>query len=167
MEVVIIIIAVGTLLVAVLTFLALVTDWFKRTIPIEFGFRLDNSVVGELTLSSGDAAKPIFMRFHNSGQTTMIGLVFDIRFLLPLSLSGTDSALSHIPGKTVHGRVSDQSYYLLRYSDLELVGLGNLDFRVELNTTDKTPGTYKVLVTVYSTQRDYKFKKTELFLIMT
>lgn len=167
MDLVLIIITGGTFIVAVLTFFTSVTEWFKRSIPIELGFLIDDSVVTDLLLSSGDPEKPIFLRFCNYGRTTLVGLVFDIRFLHPLSLSGSPSALTLIPGKTVHGRVSDESYYLIRYSDIELVGLDKIDFRVELNTKGKTPGTYKVLVTVYSTQRDYKFKKTELSIKIT
>ena len=160
-------IGAGTLVVAVLTLLASVTDWFKRVIPIQYGFLVDNTIVGDLALSTGDPAKPILLRFHNSGQTTLTGVVLDIRFLRPLTLSGTQTALSFLPGKTTHGRTPDESYYLIRYSELEVVGKDNLDFRVELDTTGKSPGTYRVLVTAYSTQQDYKYKKLELTMRMT
>jgi hypothetical protein len=43
-----------------------------------------------------------------------------------------------------------------------MAGGDNLDFRVELNTKGQSPGTFKVPVTIYSTQQDYKFKKSEL-----
>lgn len=161
------VIPVGALIMTVLIFLASVTDWFKKSIPVKFGFLVDGSIVTNLSLSSGDPEKPIFLRFCNRGRITLVGLIFNIQFLHPLSLSGSSSALSLIPGKTVHGRVSDRSYYLIRYSDIELVGLGKKDFRIELNTKGKTPGTYKVLITVYSTQKDYEFKKIELSIEIT
>jgi hypothetical protein len=166
-DIVPIVLGAGTLAVAALTFLASVTNWFKRSIPIEYGFLVDDSIVKNLNLSTGDPAKPINLRFHNSAQTTLTGVVLDIRFLHPLALSGTQTALSFMPGKTTHARTADGSYYLIRYSELEMVGQDKLDFRVELNTQGKSPGTYKVLVTAYSTQQDYKYKKSDLFIRMT
>jgi uncharacterized membrane protein len=66
----------------------------------------------------------------------------------------------------VHGRVQDESYYLIRYSELDLPGETDIDFRVELNTQNKTPGTYKVSVIAYSTQQSYNYKKQDLSLVM-
>lgn len=160
-------VTIGTFLAAVLTFLATVTDWFKHEIPVEFGFLLNDSIVDNLDLSSGDAAKPISLRFRNTGSTTLAGLVLNMEFMEPISLSGTDSALTLVPGKTVHGRIKDQNYYLIRYEDIMLLGQRQLDFRVELNTRNKSPGISKVLVSVYSTQSHYKFKKIELSIHMS
>lgn len=157
-----IIIAGATFVVALLAFLASVTPWFKQTIPIQFGFLMDDKIVQQMELSTGDPTKPIFLRFHNSGKGTLTGVVLDIRFYRPLSLSATGQALSFIPGKTTHGRTPDKSYYLIRYSELEMVGDEDMDFRVELNTQNQTPGTYNVGITAYSTQRDQKYKKSEL-----
>lgn len=165
-NIILIILGASTLLVATLAFLATITDWFKKRIPIDYGFLLDKKIVNELSLSTGDEAKPIFLRFHNVGETTLTGVILDIRFLKPIGLSGTQAALTFIPGKTIHGRTEDKSYYLLRYSELEMVAKDKLDFRVELNTKGKSPGTYKVLVTIYSTQHDYKYKKSELLIKM-
>ena len=158
--------ASGTFVVALLTFLSSTTDWFKRTIPIQFGFLVDNEILEKLELSTGDPAKPIFFRFHNSRKSTLTGLVFDIRFHRPIGLSGTGQALTYIAGKTTHGLIPDNSYYLYRHSELVMAGEENMDFRVELNTQNKPPGTYKVTVTVYSTQKDYKYKKVELLISM-
>ncbi len=47
-----------------------------------------------------------------------------------------------------------------------LLGQKHLDFRVELNTKDKSPGVYQVRVAVYSTQSTHKFKKAELSIHM-
>jgi len=165
-NIILILLGASTLLVATLAFLATITDWFKKRIPIDCGFLLNEEIVNELNLSTGDEAKPIFLRFHNKGETTLTGVILDIRFLKPIVLSGTQKALTFIPGKTTHGRTEDKSYYLVRYAELEMVGRDNLDFRVELNTKGQSPGTYRVLVTIYSTQQDYKFKKSELTIKM-
>ena len=141
-------VASGTFLLAGLTFLSFTTDWFKRKIPVEFGFIFNDSIANKLSLSSGDAAKPISLRFRNSGRTTLLGLVFNIELLEPISISGSNSAITEFPGKTIHGRFTDQGYYLIRYEDVLLLGQGQLDFRVELNTRDKSPGVHRVLVTV-------------------
>jgi len=108
---------------------------------------------------------PFFAPLYSS-KTTLTGVVVDMRFLYPITLSGTESALSYIPGKTTHGRMPDKSFYHIRHSELDIVGHSDMDFRVELNTQGKSPGTYKVIVTVYSTQQDYKYMKSELTLIM-
>jgi hypothetical protein len=165
-NVILIIIAGATFAVALLAFLASVTSWFKQTIPIQCGFLMDDKIVQQIAVSTGDPAKPIFLRFHNSAKGTLTGVVLDIRFYRPLSLSGTQQALSIIPGKTIHGRTPDKSYYLIRYSELEMVGDIDMDFRVELNTQNKTPGTCNVGITAYSTQQGQKYKKSELSIIM-
>jgi len=167
MNIALVIVGIGTFLVATLTFLASITDLFKRSIPIKYGFLLDGALTADISLSTGDPAKPITLRFHNSAQTTLTGIVLDVRFLRPLTLSGTQTALTFIPGKTTHGKTPDESFYLIRYSELEMAGQDNFDFRVELGTKGKSPGTYKVLVTAYSTQQDYKCKKAKLQIKMT
>jgi len=163
---ILIIIAAATFIVAFLTLLASVTSWFKQNIPIQFGFLVDDKILQQIELSTGDSAKPIFLRFRNSGKGTLTGVVIDLRFYRPLTLSGTGQALTFIPGKTTHGQTPDNSYYLIRHSELEMVGDQDMDFRIELNTQNKAPGTYKVGVTAYSTQQDYKYKKAWLFLLM-
>jgi hypothetical protein len=165
-NIILIILAGATFLVAFLTFLASITSWFKQTISIEFGFLVDDAIVQQIELATGDPAKPICLRFRNSGKGTLTGVVFDIRFHRPLALSSTGEALSFIPGKTTHGRTPDNSYYLIRYSELEMVGDADMDFRVELNTQNMTPGTYKVGVTIYSTQQNSKYSKSELSILM-
>lgn len=167
MDVAVLVIAAATLLVAVLAFLAVVTDWLKRTIPVEVGFLHDESVVVELPVSTGDKAKPITIRIHNKAKTTVTGLVLDMRFLKPLSLSGTGTALSMPLGDSVHGRVPDGSYYLVRYSAFDLFPDQSLDFRVELNLTDTAPQAGRVRTTVYSSQQDYKYRKADLILHIT
>jgi len=161
-----IIIGVATLTVAILTFLALVTSLFKQGIPVEFGFLIDDKIVQHLELATGDPAKPILIRFRNVSKSTLTGIVMDLRFYRPLTLSGTEQALSFIPGKTTHGRPPDNRYYQIRYSELEMPGDESMDFRIELSTEKKTPGTYRVCVTVYSAQQDYKYKKSDLSIQM-
>lgn len=158
---------VGTFIVALLAFLAQVTNWFKPSIPIDFGFLVDNKIQKNLELATGDAAKPIILRCHNNSQMTIRGLVIDIQFLKPLALSGTGTALT-VPttGTLIHGRSEDKSFYLISYSGLDLLGEGNLDFRVELNTTDQTPGTSTVQVRINSIRQDYKYKKLNLSIKM-
>lgn len=87
-----------------------------------------------------------------------------MRFLRPLALSGTGKALSYIQGKTQHGRMPNGRYYHIRHSELVFLGDDKMDFRVELNTAGINPGTYKVMVTVYSTQQEFKYKGAELSL---
>ena len=67
-------------------------------------------------------------------------------------INSTQQALTFIPCKTVRGKAADNKFYLIRYSELEMLGGDNFDIRVELNTQGKSPGTYEVNVTVYSTQ---------------
>lgn len=163
---ILIIIAAGTFIVALLTLFASVTSWFKQTIPIKFGFLVNDRILQQIELSTGDPAKPILLRFRNFGKGTLTGVVLDMRFYRPLGLSGTGQAVTFIPGKTIHGQVPDNSYYLIRHSELEMGGDQNMDFRVELNTQNMTPGTYKVGVIAYSTQEAYKYKKAELSVSM-
>jgi hypothetical protein len=160
------ILGVGTFLVATLAFLAMITDLFKKRIPISYGFLLNEQTVNELDLSTGDEAKPIFLRFRNIGETTLTGVILDIRFLKPIVLSATKTALTYFPGKIIHGRTEDESYYWIRHSELVILGKDKLDFRVELNTKGQSPGTYKVIITIYSTQQAYKLKKSELLIKM-
>jgi len=82
-----------TLIVASLGFLAVITNWFKRTIPIQFGFLRDEKIIDLLNIATGDPAKQLFLRFHNSEKLTLTGLVLDIRFHRPIALSGTEQAL--------------------------------------------------------------------------
>jgi len=159
---ILIIIGIATFTVALLAFLSSVTSWFKQGIPVEFGFLIDDKIVQYLELATGDPAKPLILRFRNIGKSTLTGIVIDLRFYRPLTLSGTEQALSVIPGKTIHGRPPDNRYYHIRYSELEMPGDESMDFRVELSTEKKVPGTYRVCATVYSTQQDYKYKKVDL-----
>jgi len=155
-------IGAGTFIVALLTLLSLITNIFKKKIPLQFGFLVNDKVLDEIDVSSGDPKKPIFFRLKNISKSTLAGIVIDIRFMKPLALSGTNTALSFIPGKTIHGRTTDNSYYLIRYTELEMAGHANADFRVELNTENKSPGSYKIIVTAYSTQQDYNYKREEI-----
>lgn len=166
MTVILIIIGMATLIVATLTFLASVRSWFKQGIPVEFGFLINNKIVQRIEIATGDPAKPLLIRFQNVSKSTLTGIVMDLRFYRPLGLSGTGQALSVIPGKTTHGRPPDNKYYHIRYSELEMPGDESMDFRIELSTENKTPGTYRVGITVYSIQQDYKYKKAYLLIHM-
>ena len=166
-SVVIIILAGGTLIVALLTFLASITDLFKKSIPIDYGFLFDGETVDKLGLSTGDPAKPVVLRFRNSSKCTLTGVVLDMRFHRPLRLSATNRALAVIPGKTEHAKAQDNSYYHIRISELEMFGEENFDYRVELDTKGINPGTYRISVTAYSTQQNYKYKKCDLVVDMS
>lgn len=166
-EIVLLIVAVGTLIVALLTFTAAVTGWFKRTVPVECGFLRDDVLVGDLAVSTGDNAKPVVIRLRNKAKTTLAGLVVELRFLRPLSLSSTNHALALPPGTHAFGRVEDGSYYVIRHSDFDLAPEERLDYRVELDLTGVSPGTGRVPVTIYSVQQDYKYLKKELTLRIT
>ena len=164
MEIALLIVGAGTFVVALLTLLAAVTGLFRRTIPVDCGFLIDESNVTDLKVATGDSAKPVVIRLWNRAKTTVTGLVLDMRFLRPLSLSATNTALVLPTGKTTHGRVEDGSYYLVRHTDFDLFPEETLDYRIELNMSGVSPGTGHVLVTVYSTQQDYKYLKSELVL---
>lgn len=84
-----------------------------------------------------------------------------------MSLSGTDHALTYIPGKTITGRAPDNSFYHIRHSELVLFGNDKLDIRIELNTAGLIPGTYKIESTAYLSEQDYKYKKIELIIKVT
>ncbi len=49
-------------------------------------------------------------------------VVLDMRFHRPLRLSSTQQAVTFIPEKTVHGQTPDNRYYLIRYSEIDMVG---------------------------------------------
>jgi hypothetical protein len=71
-----------------------------------------------------------------------------------------------MPADTIDFSTPDASRYSLVLG-LEMVGRDDLDCRVELNTKGQSPGTYKTIVTIYSTQQDYKLRRSELTIKMT
>jgi len=151
--------------VALLSFLASVTSLFKHTIPVEFGFLFDNKIVQDLDVKTGDPAKNISLRFHNSAKSPLTGVILDVRVRQPLALSGTSEALSFstlnlLPEQIKHGRTPD--FYLIRLSEVNMIGDQNLDFGMELNTQGIRPGTYKIDVLISSLKQNYKDKKAEL-----
>lgn len=163
---VIIILASFTLITAILTFLAQITGIFKKQIPLEYGFLVNDQIKSSLEVATGDPAKNIHLRFRNSKKNTLTGVVTDIHFIRPLSLSATKEALTIIEGKTFHGKTDDNPYYQITHTELNIAGHQHMDFRVQLNTKGKSPGNYTVKVTAYSTQQDYKFKESDLTIIM-
>ena len=162
------------------------SSWFKQTIPIQFGFLMNDKILQKIELSTGDPAKPIFLRFHNSERGTLTGVNLNIRFYRPLVLSGTKSAIDFIPGKTTyegftvisstsshsrgekffHGPSPDNAYYAIRYSELVMTGDEDIDIKVELNTKNIAPGTYRVGVITSSTQPIYDLNQADLFISM-
>ena len=80
----------------------------------------------------------------------------------PLSLSGTTAALETIEGKTQYGRDEREGHYLIRHWDIDFLAEQSMDFRVELNTQGLSPGTYQVLVAVFSRERDFKNRRSVL-----
>lgn len=180
---------IATLIIAFLMLLItlpITSSWFKQTIPIQFGFFMDKKIHQKIELSTGDPGKAIFLRFHNSEKEALTGVTLNIRFYRPLALSGTEHALEFIPGKATyegagytfstsnpsqgeksfHGPSSDDTYYAIRHSELVMTGDEDIDIRVELNTQNITPGTYRVEVITYSTQPGYKKKQGDLFISM-
>ena len=166
LNLILILIGLGTFSVALFTFLSIITEWFKRKIPLEFGFLLDNATTTQLNISSGDPSKPIFLRFHNTSKTTLTGVVLDIRIIRPLRLS-SGRAVTYIPGKTIHGRSPGNAFYHIRHSELVLFGNDTLDFRIMLNTSGLTPGTYRIESAAYSSEQNFKYKKIELIINVT
>jgi len=164
---ILILLAGATLIVATLTYLATITKLFKRKVPIDCGFLLNESIVDKLNLSTGDPAKTIRLRFRNSSKLTLTGIVLDMRFQRPLTLSASNTALAVVPGKTKHGRVSGNAYYHILLSELDMFGKEDFDYRVELDTKGKNPGAYTILVTAYPTQQNYKYKRFKLSIKMS
>jgi len=163
---VIMILAACTLITSILTFFAYVTGLFKRKIPLDYGFLVNDQIKSSLEVATGDPAKNIYLRFRNPKKNTLTGVVTEIRFIRPLSLSSTDEALTLIKGKTFHGKPEGNPYYWIMHTELKISGHQHMDFRVQLDTKGKSPGIYTVKVTAYSTQQDYKFKESGLTIIM-
>ncbi len=163
----IVIITALTLIVVILSFLAQITDWFKTQVPIRFGFLYNNQIVDRIPISSGHNQKPIFLRFENLKKVTLTGIIIEMRFLNPLALSGSDRALGVFPGKTIHYRVPDRSYYLIRHTDLSFLAREKNDLRIELNTVDISPGTCEVEVNIHSNAGEFKSKQANLLLDFT
>ena len=165
-NIVMIVLEAVILLVALLTFLSSVTSWFRLRIPLAFGFLFDDKISRSLEVATGDPAKPILLRFRNLSKATLTGVVIELRFYRPLALSSSEQALTDIEGRTIHGRIPGNAYYLIRYFDLEIPGDEKMDFTIVLNTEDKSPGKYRIAATVYSNRKDYKYKTSELSLLM-
>ena len=161
-----ILVLITSILTIIITTVVLRTDFLKTKIPIKFGFFINNEIVNKLEIVSGDPAKRIPFKIHNTSKTTITGVILDIRFLQPLALSGTDSALTEIQDHTMHGRSSDKSFYLINYSDFKILGDGQFNIFVELNTNNISPGTYIIEVRIDTIQKDYKYKKFTLFIDM-
>ena len=165
-DTIIIILASCTLITAIITFLAQITGIFKKQIPLDYGFLVNDQIKNSLEVATGDPAKNIWLRFRNPKKNTLTGVVTDIHFIRPLTLSPTNEALTLIKDKTFHGKSEDNPYYQITHTELNIAGHQHMDFRVQLDTKGKSPGNYTVKVTAYSTQQDYKFKESDLTIIM-
>ena len=162
-----------TFVVSFLTLIVLIlssrTDLLKRTIPIEFGFLHKGKIVKKKEINTGDPAKPIEFRLKNKSETTLNGVVLDIRFLRPLALSGSEQAMILPNGVTkdnINTGPFKDKFYLLNISDLKILGDGEKDLKIEFNTRNITPDIYQIEIKIDSTQQDYKCKKTTLSIIM-
>jgi chaperonin GroEL (HSP60 family) len=114
----------------------------------------DNTIIIN---GSGDPEKPIGFRIENRKSHTLTNLIIDIKILRPLSLSGTESALTMF-GEIRHGPSKNNEYYSIRYFDILLYAKQGIDFTIELNTTKKKPGHYLISTSIYSTNDKYRFK---------
>ena len=112
------------------------------------------------------ATRTLIFRVQNTKKSTLTGIILDIRIFRPLYLSSTNSALSYFPGNTIHGRAADNSYYHILHTNLNIPGHRYTDFKIEIDTKGKTPGTYPIGIYAYSDQQDYKFKELNLSVIM-
>jgi hypothetical protein len=68
--------------------------------------------------------------------------------------------MDFLPDQVKHGGFSD--YYLIKISEVAMVGDQNMGFGVELNIQNILPGTYKIDVLISSLKQNYKDMKTEL-----
>ncbi len=155
------------LLFGALSFLSKFTDWFKGEIPLEFGFRSNNKIVNELSIPVGHPLKPITLRFLNNKKITLTGVSYEILIYRPLILSSTGSAIrgTDMTGDKIrHGHSEDNSFYWIHQSKLDIGGHRAVDLRVELNTENITPGTYRIEIDAQTTLREYKYKRERLSL---
>ncbi len=153
-----------TFVIVLASFLAMITDLFKRKSPIEVGFLFNGSINSNLRISTGDPAKKVYFRFKNTSKIALTNIFIDIRLLKPLALSGTKSAIESIEGSTTHGRSADKSFYHILHSNLDFFGQKEIDLGIELNTKGKPVGRSEVLVEVNTTNQNYKPKKSKLYL---
>ena len=173
MDAAIFITALLTLIVAFLCFLSTVTNIFKSKIPIQLGFFINSEIVSELELKTGDPNKKIKFRIHNLKEVTLSGVEIELCLSKPLSLSGSQEAIvyphkEHKPISLIffHGRLQDDKGYYLFWSDLIFMGHDNVDFEIELNTEGIHLGRYNIDVTINTTQNDFKYKKSVLYIDM-
>ena len=159
----VIIIASLTLFFTVLLFINSITSWFKKKVPIKFGFIYNDHIVDTLEVNSGDSEKVIQFRFLNTTESTIKDIIIEFKMIRPLSLSGSNHALT-VSSNTKHGPSKGNMYYLIEYSDLIFLGKKYKDFKVELNTKGKSPGDYRIAVNVYSKSDKFKLISKDLIL---
>ncbi|MBC8489506.1 MAG: hypothetical protein H8D45_26100 [Bacteroidetes bacterium] len=135
---------------------------FKKKVPIKFGFKINDQIVSKMEVTSGDPEKRIIISFKNKERFALTSIVFDIKFHRPLSLSGTDHALTIMKNRT--STESSDKYYKITYFDIPIYPDEPRDIPTELNTKGKVPGDYKISVSVVSTNDKYKKKKKDLIL---
>jgi hypothetical protein len=143
------------------------TDWFKCEIPIEFGFLLNDKIVSELSIPVGHPIEPIIFRFRNHKRITLTGVSYEIRIYRPLKLSSTGQAIRYtniIGDKLMHGPSEENKCYWIHQSKLDIGGHRAVNLRVELNTGNITPGTYRIEIDCHTTLREYKYKRETLSL---
>ncbi len=148
-----------TLIISYLIFANSTTSWFKPEIPVDFGFWVDEKLKKKIIVSSGDPEKRLILRFINKRSNTISNVVIDIKFIRPLALSGTNTALTVVEGHTK--RISNDKYYNLTYLNIPFYPNEKREFPTEINTNKKF-GKHKVLVSIFSTNDKYKVKKKVL-----
>ena len=161
------VIILATLLVALMSFVASVTDWFTRRVPVYAGFVVDDDVKPRLSVSTGDPAKRIIFGFRNESRTTLTALMIEVQLLEPLSLSATGQAVEIVPGSTKYGRDREARHYLIQHWDVDILGEDLLSAAVEINTAVLAPGTYGVLAAAYSRESRFQVRRVELQLHVT
>ena len=60
-----------TFVIVLASFLAMITDLFKRKSPIEVGFLFNGSINSNLRISTGDPAKKVYFRFKNTSKIAL------------------------------------------------------------------------------------------------
>ena len=159
MAMLLLIISFVTLIITYFIFANSISNWFKPEIPVDLGFWVDEKLKKRIIVSSGDPEKRLVLRFINKRSNTISNVVIDIKFIRPLALSGTNTALTVVEGHT--NRTRSDKYYNLTYLNIPFYPNEKRDFPTEINT-DKKFGKHKVLVSIFSTNDKYKVKKKVL-----
>ncbi len=130
---------------------------------VEFGLVQGKAFVDEVRVPRKGDSEPVHFRFQNPTKLRLDNLKFDIRFLRPLGLSGSKSALMLFQ-HTIHGRVESDKYYLISY----IMSIGAQEIYqtgVELNIADPETNEFAIEIE-YSPPDDSEIQK-KTFKVLT